>query len=127
MHTREPRLLKVTGPSLRPRPNAGGKRLPTFIDRQRLICVGDVWIQRDIVILIFILVEDLAEEARSSKGAHRVPNANESDRRACPPNLDVPEDAVPGGGTRAFTLLIAVIEVGDEKVMVFLNQAHFVH
>lgn len=60
MHAREPGLLELPGPADRPFPQRRLEWLTPLIDGERVVRIGDGGIQADVVVGIFLAVEDLA-------------------------------------------------------------------
>ena len=84
-------------------------------------------VQPDVMIFVFVLVEDLAEEPGCAKGPDRVPNADEPNWRTGTRGPYVVKGLDPFRRSRALTALVAIIEFRNIVVIVFLNEADFVH
>src|SRR5262249_52002490 len=123
----EPGLFELASPTQRTSPKVGFERLTALVNSERLIGVMDMWVRLDVVILVFALVDNLAEKPRCTKGTNGIPHADESDGRTGACTFHVVKGLVPFGRARSFAAFVTGIDLRDVIVIVLLNQADFVH
>ena len=95
MKAGEPCLLQISIPARRAGEKAGREWLALLVNRQRLECVRDVGIQSDVVILVLVPVEYLADRAGGPQCADGIPDTDEENGRAGSRCTDIAKCVLP--------------------------------